>query len=44
MPEIKKGNNSANNVSGVTTFNLCKMVMLYIEPSFVKISRTVSKL
>ena len=27
MPEIKKGNNSANNVHvrGVTTFNLCKM-------------------
>ena len=25
MPEIKKGNNSANNVSGVTSFNLCKM-------------------
>ena len=25
MPEIKKGNNSANNVSGLTTFNLCKM-------------------
>ena len=25
MPEIKKGNNSANNVSGVTTFNLCEM-------------------
>ena len=25
MPEIKKGNNSAKNVSGVTTFNLCKM-------------------
>ena len=25
MPEMKKGNNSANNVSGVTTFNLCKM-------------------
>ena len=25
MPEIKKGNNSANNVSGVTTFDLCKM-------------------
>ena len=25
MPEIKKGNNSANNVSGVTCFNLCKM-------------------
>ena len=23
MPEIKKGNNSANNVNGVTTFNLC---------------------
>ena len=56
MLEIKKGNNSANNVSGVTTFNLCKMaghalyctkfceisakwlVMLYIVPSFVKLS------
>ena len=25
MPEIKKGNNSANNVSRVTSFNLCKM-------------------
>ena len=25
MPEIKNGNNSANNVSGVTSFNLCKM-------------------
>ena len=25
VPEIKKGNNSANNVSGVTSFNLCKM-------------------
>ena len=25
MPAIKKGNNSANNVSGVTSFNLCKM-------------------
>ena len=25
MPEIKKGNNTANNVSGVTSFNLCKM-------------------
>ena len=25
MPVIEKGNNSANNVSGVTTFNLCKM-------------------
>ena len=25
MPEIKKGNNSANNVSGVTSFKLCKM-------------------
>ena len=25
MPENKKGNNSANNVSGVTSFNLCKM-------------------
>ena len=25
MPEIKKGNNSANNVGGVTSFYLCKM-------------------
>ena len=25
MPEIKKENNSANNVSGVTSFKLCKM-------------------
>ena len=25
MPEINKGNNSANNESGVTSFNLCKM-------------------
>ena len=25
MPEIKKGNNSANNVGRVTSFNLCKM-------------------
>ena len=23
MPEIKKGNNSATNVNGVTIFNLC---------------------
>ena len=25
MPEITKGNNSANNVSGVTSFDLCIM-------------------
>ena len=25
MPEIKKGNTSEKNVSGVTSFNLCKM-------------------
>ena len=25
MLDIKKGNNSANNISGVTCFNLCKM-------------------
>ena len=25
MPEITKGNNSANNLSGVTSFNLCEM-------------------
>ena len=24
MPEIKKGNNSAKNVSELTSFNLCK--------------------
>ena len=45
MPEIKKRNNSANNVSGVTSFNLYIMlVMLYIVPSFMKLSPTVSKL
>ena len=27
MPEIKKGNNSANNVSGVAGFYLCKMAV-----------------
>ena len=25
MHEIKKGNKSAKNVSGLTSFNLCKM-------------------
>ena len=25
MPEIKKGNDSANKVNGVTSFILCKM-------------------
>ena len=45
MPEIKKGNNSANNVSGVNSFNPAKwLVMLYIVPNFVKLSQTVSKL
>ena len=51
MPEIKKGNNSANNVSGVTTEIIQTVisakwlvVMLYIVPSFVKLSQTVSKL
>ena len=44
MPEIKKGNNSANNVSKVTSFNLCKMAGHAFVPSFVKLSRTVSKL
>ena len=44
MPEIKKGNNSANNVSGVASFNPCKMAGHFlIVPSFVKLSRTVSK-
>ena len=45
MPEIKKGNNSANNVSGEISLISAKwLVMLYIVPSFVKLSRTVSKL
>ena len=45
MPEIKKGNNSANNVSGVTSFNLCKMARHALHcTKFVKLSRTVSKL
>ena len=45
MPEIKKGNNSANNVSGVTVLISAKwLVMVYIVPSFVKLSRRVSKL
>ena len=51
MPEIKKGNNSANNVSGVTTFNLCKTAghALYctkfceiISNSIKVIERTIS--
>ena len=37
MPEIKKGNNSAKNVSGVTIFNLCKMAGLYIYTKFCEI-------
>ena len=38
MQEIKKGNNAAKNVSGVTIFNLCKMaVMLYICTEFREI-------
>ena len=46
MPKIKKGNNSAKNVSGVTSFNLCKMAGhdFTFVPSFVKLSQTVSKL
>ena len=38
MLEIKKGNNSANNVSGVTIFYLCKMAdLLYIWTKFPEI-------
>ena len=45
MPEIKKGNNSANNVSGVTSFILCKMAGHASHfTNFMKLSRTVSKL
>ena len=44
MPEIKKGNNSANNVSGVTTFNLCKMAghALYCTKFCEIISNSIS--
>ena len=45
MPEIKKGNNSAKIVSGVTSFNFSKMAGHgSFVPDFVKLSRTVSKL
>ena len=38
MPEIKKGNNSAKNVSGVSIFNSAKwLVMLYICIKFREI-------
>ena len=38
MPEIKKENNSAKNVSGVTIFNFaCYLVMLYISTKFCEI-------
>ena len=38
MPQIKKGNNSAKTVSGVTSFYLCKwLVMLYIFTKFREI-------
>ena len=45
MLDIKKGNNSANNVSGVTCFNLCKMVGHALHcTKFLKLSQTESKL
>ena len=48
MQEIKTGNNSAKNVSGVTIFNLCMSsghaLYFYIFLSFAKLSRTVPKL
>ena len=48
MQKIKKGNNSAKNVSGVTIFNLCMSsghaLYFYIFLSFAKLSRTVPKL
>ena len=38
MSEIRKGNNSAKNVKGVTIFNSAKwLVMLYICPKFREI-------
>ena len=44
MPEIKKGNNSAKNVSGVIIFNLCKMAgFLYICTKFCEISSNAIK-
>ena len=45
MLDIKKGNNSANNVSGVTCFNLCKMAGHALHcTKFPEIMQTVSKL
>ena len=40
MPEIKKGNNSANNVSGVTSFNLFKMACHALH--FIKFREIIS--
>ena len=38
MPQIKQGNNSAKNVSGVTIFNFCKMAgHVYICTKFREI-------
>ena len=43
--KITKGNNSAKNAGGATVVNLCtSSVMLIFLPSFVKLSRKVSKL
>ena len=44
MPEIKKGNNS-ENVSRVTSFNLCKMACHALHcTKFHELSQKVSKL
>ena len=43
--KIAKGNNSAKNVGGVTVVNLHVVWSFFIFlPSFMKLSRTVSKL
>ena len=42
--KISKGNNSAKNEGGVTVLISARcLIMVYIVPSFVKLSRTVSK-
>ena len=41
--KITKGNNSAKTEGGATVVNLCMSSVIFL-PSFVKLSRTVSKL
>ena len=41
--KITKGHKTAKNVEGVTVHNQSLVILLFV-PSFVKLSRTVSKL